>query len=184
MNGTALAPRHEEIAFPWWVVLIQGIALVVIGGLLVTNTLVTTVLLVTFVGWWWLVSGIFELGSLLTDRAAWGWRVFSGILSIVAGAYIISAPLLGTAVVVGFATILLGVNGVLLGVTQIAQVFQGAGWGRGILGAFNLAFGIVIAANWTSIAVALPWIWGVFAVLSGIVAIAGSFAIRKVLQTA
>jgi uncharacterized membrane protein HdeD (DUF308 family) len=184
MNGTAFLSRQAEIAFPWWVVLIEGITLVVIGGLLVTNTLVTTVLLVTFIGWWWLVSGIFELGSLLTDRSAWGWRVFSGLLSIVAGAYIISAPLLGAAVVVGFATILLGINGIVLGGTQIIQAFQGAGWGRGILGAFNLVFGAVIAANWTSLAVALPWIWGLFALLSGIVAIAGSFAIKKVTASA
>ena len=183
MNGNAFVSRQGDIAFPWWVVLVQGIALVVIGGLLVTNTLVTTVLLVTFMGWWWLISGIFELGSLFSDRSAWGWRVFSGLLSIVAGAYIISTPLLGTAVVVGFATIMLGVNGIVLGVTQLAQAFQGAGWGRGILGAFNLIFGAVIAANWASLAVALPWIWGLFALFSGIVAIAGSFVVRKAVQT-
>lgn len=184
MDGTTLTSRPAEIAFPWWILLLQGIALVAIGGLLVTNTLVTTVVLVTFIGWWWLISGVFELGSLFVDRTAWGWRVFSGVLSIVAGAYIVSAPLVGTAVVVGFATILLGINGIFVGVIQIAQAFRGAGWGRGILGAFNLVLGAVIAANWTSVAAALPWIWGIFALLSGVVAVAGSFLVRKALQTA
>jgi len=184
MNGTYAESSQFTAVVPWWVVLVQGIALLTIGALLVFNTAVTTVVLVVFIGWWWLISGLFELGSLFVDRTAWGWRLLSGILSIAAGAYIIGAPLVGTAIVIGFATILIGIDGMIIGVTQIAHAVRGAGWGRGVLGVLSLLFGAVIAFNWTTFAVALPWLWGVLAMLSGAVAIAGSFAVKRLLAEA
>jgi uncharacterized membrane protein HdeD (DUF308 family) len=164
---------------PWWVTLVQGIAAIVIGILLMTQTVTTTVVLVYFVGWWWLISGIFELGSLFVDRSAWGWRVFTGLLSILAGAYIIAAPLLGAAVVVGVATLLLGINGIVIGVVDIIKAFQGAGWGKGLLGLLSLVLGAWIAFNVSSFMLVLPWVWGLFAIIAGGGAIALSFQVKK-----
>jgi uncharacterized membrane protein HdeD (DUF308 family) len=166
--------------FPWWLTLIQGIAALVVGLLLIFQTLPTTVVLVLFFGWWWLISGIFELGSLFVDRTAWGWRVFTGLLSIIAGLYIIGSPYLGTVIVVGVSTLLLGINGMIIGVVDIVKAFQGAGWGKGALGVLSLVIGAVIAFNFTSFMAALPWVWGIFAVAGGIAAIVYAFQVRKV----
>lgn len=165
--------------FPWWATLIQGIAAVVIGALLIFQPLPTTVTLVYFFGWWWLISGIFELGSLFVDRTAWGWRVFTGILSIFAGGYIIAAPLIGAAIVVGVATLLLGINGMIIGIVDLIKSFQGAGWGKGVLGALSFVIGAIIAFNFTTFMVALPWVWGVFATVFGVAAIFMAFQERK-----
>lgn len=164
---------------PWWVALVQGIAALVIGLLLIFSPAGTTLALVYFFGWWWLISGIFDLGSLFVDRTAWGWRLFTGILGVFAGAYIIASPALGAAVVVGVATLMLGINGMLIGVADIAHAFQGAGWGRGALGVLSFIIGAVIAFNWTSFMLALPWVWGVFAIIGGISAIVLSFQMKK-----
>jgi len=179
MADTALAPAGAKPAFPWWLILIQGIALIVIGGLLMTKTGVTTVTLILFLGWWWLISGIFELISIFMDRTMWGWKLFSGILGILAGLYIIGAPVLGTVIVVGFATLMLGINGMVIGVMDLVKAFQGAGWGKGVLGALSLIFGFIITFNFTSFMSALPWVWGLFAVLGGIAAIISSFQLKK-----
>jgi uncharacterized membrane protein HdeD (DUF308 family) len=165
---------------PWWLVLIQGIAALIVGVLLMTQPITTTIALVYFFGWWWLISGIFELGSLFVDRTAWGWKLFSGLLSVIAGAYIIGAPLIGAVVVVGAATLLLGINGMIIGVVDIVKAFQGAGWGKGALGVLSLVIGAVIAFNFTSFMAALPWVWGLFAIVGGIAAIVMSFQLRKV----
>jgi uncharacterized membrane protein HdeD (DUF308 family) len=175
----AVAPQAGTAAFPWWVLLLQGIAAVVIGGLLMVQTVPTTIILVLFFGWWWLISGIFEIVSIFFNREQWGWKLFTGLLSVLAGGYIIAAPLLGAAVVVGVATLLLGINGMIIGVVDIIKAFQGAGWGKGILGALSFVIGAVIAFNFTSFMVALPWVWGLFAIAFGIAAIAGSFVARK-----
>lgn len=174
-GGSSVVAR----AFPWWLILLQGIALLIIGGLLMTKTGVTTVALVLFVGWWWLVSGVFEVASIFMDRAMWGWKLVSGVLGILAGAYIIAAPVLGSVIVVGFATIMLGINGMVIGVVDLIKSFQGAGWGKGVIGVLSLVFGAVIAFNFTSYMSALPWVWGLFAVISGVAAIASSFQIKK-----
>jgi len=165
---------------PWWLPLVQGIAAVVIGLLLIFMPAKTTVVLVLFLGWWWLISGIFEIGSIFVDRTAWGWRLFTGLLSVLAGAYIIGAPLVGAAVVVGIATLMLGINGMIIGIADIIKATQGAGWGKGVLGVLSFIFGAVIAFNFTSFMLALPWIWGIFAVAGGIAAIVMAFQLRKI----
>ena len=180
---TAPAPRPADAAaapaFPWWLLLIQGLAALVIGGLLLAFPARTTVSLVYFIGWWWLISGIFDFISLFWSRELWGWKVFSGILGILAGAYIISAPLIGTAIVVGTVTLLLGINGMIIGVIDVVKAFQGAGWGKGILGVLSFVFGAIIAFNFTTFAKAMPWVWGIIAIGFGIAAIIMSFQVRK-----
>jgi uncharacterized membrane protein HdeD (DUF308 family) len=178
-DATAPANVTSGTIMPWWLTLIQGIAAVIIGGLLIFQPLTTTVILVLFFGWWWLISGIFELGSLFVDRTAWGWRLFTGLLSVFAGIYIIGAPLMGAAVVVGVATLMLGINGMVIGIVDIIKAFQGAGWGKGALGVLSLVIGAAIAFNFTSFMLALPWVWGVFAVAGGFAAIALAFQMRK-----
>jgi uncharacterized membrane protein HdeD (DUF308 family) len=165
---------------PWWVVLIQGTAALVIGVLLVVSPAAATLTLVYFIGWWWLISGIFELGSIVADRTAWGWRVFSGILSILVGGYIVAAPLIGTVVVVGMTTVLLGISGMVIGALDVVKAFQGAGWGKGVIGILSFVLGAVIAFNWTEYMFALPWVWGVFAIAGGIASIVMSFSLRKI----
>jgi uncharacterized membrane protein HdeD (DUF308 family) len=179
MTDVASPQAVSARIFPWWATLIQGIAALIIGVLLIMSPARTTVALVYFIGWWWLISGIFELGSLFVDRTAWGWRVFTGILSIIAGGYIIAAPFIGAVVVVGVATLLLGINGMIIGVVDLIKAFQGAGWGKGVLGAFSLIIGAVIAFNFTSFMLALPWVAGFFVLVFGVFAIFGAFQQRK-----
>jgi uncharacterized membrane protein HdeD (DUF308 family) len=178
MSDTAVSVSARS-SMPWWVTLIQGIAAVVIGGLLMFQTVTTTIVLVLFFGWWWLISGVFEIGSIFVDRTAWGWRLFTGLLSIVAGAYVIGSPLLGTAVVVGVATLILGINGMIIGVVDIVKAFQGAGWGKGLLGVLSFVVGAYIAFNFEKFMLVLPWVWGLFAAAFGIAAIVMSFQIKK-----
>jgi uncharacterized membrane protein HdeD (DUF308 family) len=175
----AAAPVAARMGFPWWVTLIQGIAAVVIGGLLMFQTVTTTVILILFFGWWWLISGIFEIGSIFVDRTAWGWRLFTGLLSIVAGGYIIASSLLGSVIVVGVATLILGINGMIIGVVDVFKALQGAGWGKGLLGVLSFVIGAYIAFNFEKFLLILPWVWGVFAAAFGIAAIIMAFQIKK-----
>jgi uncharacterized membrane protein HdeD (DUF308 family) len=169
----------KAVQIPWWLVLIQGILSIIIGGWLLYSPVRATVALVFVLGWWWLFSGFFELGTLFVDRTQWGWRVFSGLLSIIAGGYIVASPLLGAAIVVGTATLFLGIAGILVGIADIAKAFQGAGWGKGLLGVFSLVLGAVIAFNFTEFAAGLPWVWGIFGLGIGIATVIASFQLRS-----
>jgi len=82
-------------------------------------------------------------------------------------------------VVVGIAALLLGINGMIIGVVDIVKAFQGAGWGKGVLGAFSVIIGAYIAFNFPQFILVLPWVWGLFVAAFGIAAIVMSFQLRK-----
>ena len=185
MSDTMTAPAASRpsgataTAFPWWLLLIQGLAALVIGGLLLAYPAKTTVTLVYFLGWWWLITGIFELGSLFVSREMWGWKVLSGLLGIIAGGYIIEQRIAGAIIVVGTLTLLLGINGIIIGVVDIVKAFQGAGWGKGIVGFLSLIFGAIIAFNFVEFSTVMPWVVAIIAIGFGLAAIVMSFQVRR-----
>lgn len=179
MTDSVAEGRTAEMAFPWWVTLVQGIAALVIGGLLLIQPKTTIVVLIQFLGWFWLIGGVFELIGLFWNHDQWGWKVFSGLLGVVLGGYIIGAPLMGALAVLGGYALFLGIGGIVVGIADVVKAFQGAGWGKGILGAFSILFGLFIAFNLLPAALALPWVFGVLGIVFGVAAIVMSFQIKK-----
>lgn len=175
---TAQAMQGGRTGLPWWLVLIEGIALVVLGILWFTSPGMTTVVAVTFVGWYWLIAGIFEIVGIFMDRTMWGWKLFSGILGVIAGIVVVRHPLWAPFILGGVLIIFLGVEGLIIGGVRIYQAFKGAGWGSGILGAISILFGIVLLANVGIATLALPWALGTLALVGGIVAIVTAFRLR------
>ena len=126
MTTAPAAFEKQKRSMPWWLVLIQGILLVVVGILLFTNTGATVVVLAQILAIYWLIAGVLELVSIFIDRSAWGLKLLGGIIGIWAGLFIINNPIGGT-LAFGFAVvIILGIQALLLGITNIIQAFRGA----------------------------------------------------------
>jgi uncharacterized membrane protein HdeD (DUF308 family) len=82
-------------------------------------------------------------------------------------------------VVVGNALIIvLGIEGIIIGLVSIVQAFKGAGWGAGILGAISILIGIILLANIWLFTFSLPWVLGILAIIGGIVAIIAAFKLK------
>src|SRR5512137_2191727 len=126
---TQAAPQPQR---PWWLTLIGGILAIVVGALLLWGNLVTQVktyfLLVEVLGIWWLVDGIFDIVSLFVDRTAWAWKLFMGIVSIVAGGYILMYPVLVGLQLPQLFVLILGLWGVMKGLLLLILAFKGGGW--------------------------------------------------------
>jgi uncharacterized membrane protein HdeD (DUF308 family) len=163
---------------PWWLVLINGIAALILGILLITSTGSTVLILVQFLGIYWLVSGIFQIVGLFIDSTAWGWKLFAGILGILAGIVILNHPLISPLVVGGTIVIIMGVQGIIFGIVGLVAAFQGGGWGAGIMGVLSVIFGIVLLANPLLGAAALPWVLGIFGIVGGIAGIIAAFRMK------
>jgi uncharacterized membrane protein HdeD (DUF308 family) len=163
---------------PWWLVLINGIAALILGILLITSTGSTVLILVQFLGIYWLVSGIFQIIGMFIDSTAWGWKLFGGILGILAGIIILNHPLISPLIVGGTLVIVLGVQGIVFGIVSLVAAFQGGGWGAGIMGALSIIFGIVLLANPILGAAALPWVLGIFGIVGGIAGIIAAFRMK------
>jgi uncharacterized membrane protein HdeD (DUF308 family) len=175
---TATTMQKQAATIPWWVVLIEGIAAIILGILLLINPGSTTVLIIQFLGIYWFIDGIMSIVRIFIDKTAWGWKLFSGIIGILAGMAIIQYPLWATVLVPTVMVWLFGFFGIIIGVIGLIQAFQGAGWGAGILGVLSILFGIVLLANPVVGALALPWIFGFLGIVGGIAALVMAFRLK------
>jgi uncharacterized membrane protein HdeD (DUF308 family) len=176
MTTDALSVEYKGI--PWWVILLQGIALVILGLLLLTSPGATLLILVQFLGLWWLIQGLFQIISIFLDSSLWGWKLFAGILGIVAGIVMLQHPLWSAILVPAIAIIILGIQALIFGVVELVQAFQGGGWGIGLLGALSIIFGIVLLAHPLIGVAVLPFVLGGFGLVGGIAAVVAAFTLR------
>jgi uncharacterized membrane protein HdeD (DUF308 family) len=175
---TTTAQQVEESGAPWWLYLIEGIALIILGLLFMTNTAATTVFAIQVLGIYWLIKGILSIVAIFIDSSQWGWKLLIGIIGILAGIIILQHPLWSPLVVGSTLIIILGIQGLIIGVVEIIQAFQGAGWGSAILGVLSIIIGIWLLANIGAATLALPWAVGLLAIIGGIIAIVMAFRVK------
>ena len=175
---TAEAVAVEVRAVPWWVVLLQGIVAIIVGVLLLAAPAATVSFLVLLLGFYWLISGIFSIVAIFVDSSQWGWKLFMGILGIIAGLIVIQHPLWSTILVPTLTVWIIGIFGVVMGVIGLIQAFSGAGWGAAVLGILSILFGILLMANPLIGAAALVLVLGIFGIIGGILAIIAAFQMR------
>ena len=168
----------EPVSFPWWAVLVQGIFSIIIGLLLLAYPGATTLVIVQFIGVYWLVTGMFSLVSIFMDKSMWGWKLFAGVIGIMAGLSIMRHPLWSTLMLPTVLVMFMGFSGLFIGVAGLISAFQGGGWSAGILGGLSLLFGILLLGSPFIAALALPWVYGVLGLAGGIAAIFAAFRQR------
>jgi len=173
-----------QVSFPWWVSLITGIAMIILGLLLLSAPGSTSVIIIQFLGIYWLVDGIIRLVTIFIDHSGWGWKLFMGILGILAGLVVIQHPIWATILVPTTLVYVVGFIGIILGIVQVVSAFRGAGWGTGVLGAISIIFGLMIIMNPLPSTIALPFVLGFFAIFGGIMALVAAFGLRKASRAA
>ena len=185
MTTAASATQVQTRQAPWWLVLIDGFLAVMIGGILLWGGLAakveTYLFLVMFLGIWWIVRGIFDIIAIFIDHSMWGWKLFMGIISTVAGFYIVSYPVISAFALPKIYVLVLGIWGLMYGIMLLVMAFQGGGWGAGILGVLGIIFGIALMANYMAPGMGLAMVWtsAVFAFIGGFFMIYQAFQLRK-----
>jgi uncharacterized membrane protein HdeD (DUF308 family) len=171
----------EIVPYPWWLILVEGIAALIFGLFFITAPGGTSVFAVTVLGFYWLIRGIFAIIEIfLPNRSIhWGWLLFMGILGIIAGMAVLRHPLYATVFVGTFLIIFLAIDGLIMGIMGLVRAFMGAGWGTGILGVLTIIIAIYLFANVAGATLALPLVLGVLLIIGGIVAIFYSFRVRS-----
>jgi uncharacterized membrane protein HdeD (DUF308 family) len=128
----------------WWLILLEGIAAIVVGILILAAPGISTLALTQLLGAYWFVSGIFSLVSIFTNRTSWGWKLVSGILGVVAGLVVLQYPMWSAILVPAVIGVVLGIDGILIGITRLIMSYRGAGWGVGLLGIVSVLLGFVL----------------------------------------
>ena len=116
MSTDESALNMETQARPWWLLLMEGILAIIVGFLLISSTEKTVIVLVQFIGLYWLIRGIFDIVSIFIDHTAWGWKLFIGIIGIIAGMVILQNTLWSAVMVPAITVWLLGFYGIIAGI--------------------------------------------------------------------
>jgi uncharacterized membrane protein HdeD (DUF308 family) len=104
-----------------------------------------------------------------------------GIISIIAGVVILRYPLISALTIPTILILILGIQGVIVGIVSLIMAFRGGGWGAGILGAISIVFGVILMANFTApgMVIALIWVAAIFALVGGIFQLFQAFRQRS-----
>ena len=171
----------------WWLVLLRGILIFVMGILLVSRPLPTIVVLVYLLGFYWFFDGVFTLIGSIRGRKGhkdWGRGVFVGIISALAGIIVFTQPYISA--VIG-ATFMIYVVAIMVLISGMWSIFAGIRlrkqisneWSMILGGALSVIFAILLMSNPLMSAMTLVWLMGVIALIGGIVLIVISLRIRK-----
>lgn len=176
MTMTAVSKEQSSI---WWVFLLQGVAGILLGLMLITDPGATLVVVVTFLGFYWLFTGIMALVRVFVDRSVpWFWSLLIGIIGILAGLVVLRHPLFAALTVPAVIVIVLGIEALIMGVLDIIGGFSGGGLGSFFLGVINLVIGLLLLASPLTAALAVPLVFGVLLLIQGVALIILAFRIR------
>jgi uncharacterized membrane protein HdeD (DUF308 family) len=179
------AAAVEPLTRGWWLLLLKGIAGILFGISAFIWPGLTVLALTLLYGAFALADGVFSLAAAFTgggDRAipTW-WLALIGLLGIAAGAVAFLWPGLTAFALV----IMIGAWAVTIGVLEII----GAIWLRHEIedewlliaaGILSVLFGLALLLRPAVGALALAWVIGAFALLSGLLHVAFAFRLKRV----
>ncbi|MGH7357441.1 MAG: HdeD family acid-resistance protein [Candidatus Rokuibacteriota bacterium] len=172
-----LAKQQQSGA--WWLFLLQGIAAILLGLMLLTNPGATLVALTTFLGFYLLITGMLALVRVFVDRStSWLWSLLSGIVGILAGVFVLNHPLLAAVTVPALLILIIGFEALSMGVFEIIRGFKGGGAGAFILGVINALIGLLLLVRPMGAALAVPFVLAMLLLIEGIGLLIWAFRVR------
>jgi uncharacterized membrane protein HdeD (DUF308 family) len=176
---TAAQPTNPVQQF-WWIALLQGICAIIIGALLVAEPAETFLALLPLIGIYWLVIGILSLVRIFIDRSVpWILSLLTGVIGVLAGLAVLRHPLLAAIMIPTVLIIVLGVQGLVMGILEIIEGFRGGGVWSFVLGIINILVGLLLLARPIAAALAVPFVFGILLLVQGLFLIIWAFRVRS-----
>ena len=114
---------RKDRGAPWWALVIEGIAGIVVAGIAFARPGITALALLYLIAAWCIVTGVAEIGAAIRLRKLikGEWLLaLAGVLSIIFGVLIASRPAAGLATLVW----LIGVYAIVFGGLEIGLSFR------------------------------------------------------------
>jgi len=160
MNTHPLLAGLHELRRNWFWFLLLGIALIILGMIMIGAALAATIVSMVIFGWLLVISGAFEAIAAFGSRAWSGFflHLLSGVLSLVVGVLVLAHPL---AAAEGL-TLLIAAYLLVAGIFRMAAALsvRYPHWGWELLGGLvTTLLGALIWAQWP---VSGLWVIGTF----------------------
>ena len=170
----------------WWMPLIRGIFMLIVGFYAMLLPGITIVALAQVVGAFMVLDGILAiLAGIVGAVPSRGWTIVRGVLAILVGAFVFANPALVAGITATFLVYMLALGAILFGVLEIAaairdrKAIEGEGW-LILGGAIMVLFGIVLVMAPLAAGLTMIRVFGVFAIIGGIAFIGFAFRLRRV----
>ncbi|SEW05039.1 HdeD family acid-resistance protein [Chitinophaga arvensicola] len=174
---------HDFYNAYWWLFLLRGIFALVLGVLAVGWPGATFTTLIVFLGAYLFMAGLFAIAGAIAARKSnenWGLFLISGLFGVILGILTLYNPFAtGAALIylVAFWAMLAGLLELIIAI-RLRKVITGEGWYM-VGGLLTILFGVLLVANPVAAAVTLTWIFGIYAIFTGIMLISLSFRLRS-----
>jgi uncharacterized membrane protein HdeD (DUF308 family) len=176
--AVAVGSLAYELAKKWWVLLLRGIVLIILGILAFASPGTWVI----FVGSAMLVDGFAMLIAGVGDQPAGQSRwplIIVGVLGLIAGLLVLWNPGLAgltlTWVIAGWA-VAVGILEIVAGIALRNEIANE--WWLMLTGILAIVFGILVFQNVLAGFLAIAWVFGLFAIAAGIFSIALAFGVR------
>lgn len=177
---TTVAQPAPTIQQFWWIALLQGICATIIGALLVADPAATFLALLPLIGIYWFVIGILSLVRVFIDRSVpWIFSLLTGIIGVLAGIVVLRHPLLAAIMIPTVLVIVLGIQGLVMGIIEIIEGFRGGGAWAFVLGIINILVGLLLLGRPIAAALAVPLVFGILLLVEGAFLIILAFRVRS-----
>src|SRR5262245_33133638 len=169
----------KRIASNWWVLLLNGLLLIV-AGFLIFSIDWTVSSLSTFIGVVFIVEGVMRALISGVNGAAQRANVVTGLLSIAAGVVIIVWPEPGlVALAIFLAAWLIVIGTISLAGGFAARKVLPDWWLLPILGVLEIALGVLALADPGATLAAIITVGGIWAVVAGVMRIVLAFQVKR-----
>jgi uncharacterized membrane protein HdeD (DUF308 family) len=184
---TAVRANAIELADRWWTLALRGGAAILFGVLTFVWPALSLLVLVILWGAYALVDGVFNLvlafrsrRERATEGQRWGWLVFEGAISILAGLVALLWPEISALALL----FVIGAWAIVTGAAEIAAAIQlrkqiQNEWLLALSGIFSIVFGVLLFLFPRAGALAVVLWIGAYAIVFGGLLIALSLKLRK-----
>lgn len=180
MTASVQTVQLQPLKQFWWIALLQGISAIIIGALLVAEPDETFLALLPLIGIYWLVIGILALVRIFIDRSVpWILSLLEGVIGVLAGIAVLRHPAMAAVLIPTVLVIVLGVQGLVMGVVEIIEGFRGGGAWAFILGVINVLVGVLLLARPMAFALAVPFVFGILLLVQGVALLIWAFRVRS-----
>jgi uncharacterized membrane protein HdeD (DUF308 family) len=171
----------DRMSRDWWIIALQGVAAVIFGVIALLLPGITLLALVYLFGAYAIVDGVLAL-SRGVRRGEGGpdwWRIISGVVGILAGVIAFVVPGITAYALLLVIAAWAVVSGALelVAAYQLREVIRRE-WLLALDGLLTIVFGIALFVFPGAGALAVVWLIGAYAILSGVILLATAFRLR------
>ena len=174
----------EAIRSLWWLPLLRGFLLLILGGYALFRPGMTIGALAQVIGIFVIADGILAvLAGLFGEVPSRFWVLVRGVLEILAGLFVFANPLLVSGITAKVLLYMLAFTAILGGILEIVAAIQdrkqieGEGW-LILGGTLTVLFGVFVLMAPLSFGLLVVRILGGFAIVSGVSMIVFAFRLR------